>query len=359
MSGERGVWPGLLLLLGLVGVALFLGADADWRRFGATPLTLAMAFGAAAGNLRPAVAHGLCRPGIRFAQQRLLRLGVVLYGFNLSWQELAGIGLSGIGIDVFMVVTTLGLGVLVGTRCLRMERNAALLIAAGSAICGAAAVVATLPVLRLREAEQARHAATAVATVVLFGTLSMLLYPALFAHLGSATAPFGVYVGSTVHEVAQVVVIGNAIGGDAAKNALIVKMVRVLLLVPFLLLLSVWLRRERGAWSDPRAQGNDAMGRVGDIRVPWFALGFVACAILNSLGVLSNGLRGLAQMSATLCLCLAMAAFGLETTWRLLRQAGRRPLLLGGVLFAYLVGVGGWINLHLAGALLALLAGRV
>lgn len=335
MTRLRQYFPGLALIAVLACAALLAAQRGEMRAIGATPLTLAILAGALLGNLRPGLARGDCQVGVRFAQKVLLRAGVALYGFNLSLQQIAEVGYGGLGIDLLMVASTLAVGCFVGIRLLRMEAASALLIAAGSAICGAAAVVATLPVLRIKEADSARHAATAVATVVLFGTLAMFLYPLLFAWLGGDRSLFGTYIGSTVHEVAQVVVIGNAIGGAAAHNAVIVKMIRVLLLVPFLLGLSWWMAGRRAP----------AEGEGGRIAIPWFAVIFVFFAAINSLHLLPASVLWLLQQGGVLSLTCAMAAFGMETTFALLRQAGIKPLVLGAVLFAYLVAVGGWLNL--------------
>lgn len=329
--------PGLGLIAVLVALASLGAQRPQLSALGASPLTLAIVLGALLGNLRPALAHGRWQPGLRFAQKILLRAGVALYGFNLDLQQIAEAGRSGLLIDVLMLCSTLAVGYFVGTRWLRMERASALLIAAGSAICGAAAIVATVSVLRLEESDSVRKAATAVATVVLFGTAAMFIYPLLFTWLGANRPLFGIFIGSTVHEVAQVVAIGNAIGGAAAHNAVIVKMIRVLMLVPFLLGLSFWLAR------------NEPAGRKKNIAVPWFALIFVLFAALNSLFALPGTLLHVLRQTGVVSLSFAMAAFGMETTFALIRQAGLKPLLLGAILFAYLVIVGGWVNFSLAG----------
>lgn len=240
--------PGLVLTALLTLLATLAARIDLLQAAGASPLTLALLLGALLGNLRPQAAQGSRQAGLRFSQKVLLRTGVALYGFNLSLQQIAAVGSSGLWIDALIVVSTLGLGCYIGRRWLGMEQGAALLVAAGSAICGAAAIVATVSSLRLDEEARTRHTATAIATVVLFGTAAMLLYPLLFSWLGSDAGHFGGYVGSTVHEVAQVVAIGNALGPEAAQHAVIMKMIRVLMLVPFLLALGFWQsRRQDGA----------------------------------------------------------------------------------------------------------------
>ncbi len=192
-----------------------------------------------------------------------------------SVQDIAALGWQVLALDVFIVASTFTLAVLLGQRWLGLDRRTAALIGAGSAICGAAAVLASAPVVRAR----AHDVGVAVATVVVFGTLGMALYPWLGQWLwpdGLETAlGYGIYTGATVHEVAQVVVAGSAVSAAAAHTAVITKMLRVLLLAPFLLLLSWWLGRV--------PQGAAARQPLA---VPWFALGFLAVVGLHSSGLL-------------------------------------------------------------------------
>lgn len=217
-----------------------------------------------------------------------------------------------------------------------MDRTSALLIGAGSAICGAAAVMAAEPVVRGR----AEQVTVAVSTVVVFGTLGMFLYPALYqlnlAHgvLPMSEAFYGVFTGSTVHEVAQVVAAGRAVSEGAADTAVIAKMVRVMMLAPFLIALSLLLAR--GGSAQPGATR-------AKIVVPWFAFGFVAVAGFNSLHLLPAGWVALAIEVDTVLLAMAMAALGLTTHVSALRQAGMKPLLLALLLFAWLL-AGAWAS---------------
>lgn len=322
--------PGLALVASLSALAYMAAQQAIVQRYGLAALTLAILAGAMVGNLRPAVAAGACRAGLEFSQRRLLRLGVALYGFNLSFQQVVAVGRSGVLIDLAMVGTTLAIGWLVGTRLLGMDRETVLLTAAGSAICGAAAVVATVPMLGDGGKENAEKGTVAVATVVLFGTSAMFIYPLIHRWTGGVGLDFGSYVGSTVHEVAQVVAIGNALGSEVAGNAVIVKMIRVMLLVPFLLSIG-FLQPAHGV----------ARRRIS---VPWFAVAFVAIAALNSLDIVPAPLVALLRVVGVLCLTAAMAALGVATDLRRIGAAGIRPLLLGGVLFAHLVVTGALVN---------------
>ncbi len=329
--------PGLALAAAISVAALGLAQGAGLVRYGASSLTLAILIGAVLGNGWPALAQGARRAGLGLAQRNLLRAGVALYGFNLSWQQIVAVGSAGLLADVLLVASTLALGCFIGIHLLGLDRETALLTAAGSAICGAAAVVATVPVLRLDEARTAEKTAVAVGTVVLFGTLAMGLYPLLYAWIGPQHLDFGRYVGSTVHEVAQVVAIGDALGPEVAHGAVVVKMIRVLLLVPFLLLLGAFLARGSKA-------GAEGASCRSPVAVPWFAVAFILLAGVNSLQLLPEGAVAALRQCGMVLLTAAMAALGLETTLARMGRAGLRPLLLGAALFVHLVLGGGLLN---------------
>lgn len=181
--------------------------------------------------------------------------------------------------------------------------------------------------------------AVAIATVVLFGTLAIFIYPMLWPlahHLfpGLSASQFGVFTGSTIHEVAQVVAAGHSISPDAENSAVIAKMLRVMMLAPFLLCLSAVLRGKRKA-SNARQP----------VTFPWFALLFIAVALFNSLQLLPATVVATLNELAGLLLAMAMAALGLTTRFSALREAGVKPLLLGALVFGWLIAGGGTINL--------------
>ena len=322
-----GLWPGLALAAVVAGAGMLAARLPTLQALGLSALTLAIVFGIVVGNtVFPAIA-ARSGAGVDFAKGTLLRAGIVLYGFRVTFQDIAGVGVEGVLIAVTMVGLVFGLAVLLGTRVFKLDRETAMLIGAGSAICGAAAVMATEPVVR----GQAHKVSVAVATVVVFGTLGMFLYPWLYPHLGLGEHAFGVYAGSTIHEVAQVVVVGRAVGEVAGSAAVIEKMLRVMLLAPFLLLLSSRLSRE----------ASEGTGRKAGIVIPWFAVLFVAIAGFNSLQLLPAAWVDVLVQVDTVLLAMAMAALGLRTHVGAIRQAGFRPLLLASSLFVILV-VGGY-----------------
>jgi uncharacterized integral membrane protein (TIGR00698 family) len=282
------------------------------------------------GNIaHRALANPAAQPGFQFAQKTLLRAGVALYGLNLSLQQILKVGPAAIAADLFVVTSTIFVGWWVGFRWLKMDRDTVLLASAGSGICGAAAVVATESVLGAAP----HKTSAAVGQVVLFGSLAMLVYPLLFGVLGIARAPFGIYVGSTVHEVAQVVAIGKTIGGATAENAVIVKMIRVMMLAPFLIVLGRFAPRETKPTKTATAPS-----------LPGFAIAFIVLAIVHPyLGLPAGAVAALRTLDIVL-LAAAMAALGLDTTIAKLRLAGRDALILGTILFGYLVVGGGIAN---------------
>lgn len=329
--------PGLLLTAAIAALALWLGTVPWLQAHGISALTLAIVIGIAVGNTAyPALAPRVAA-GVGVSKATVLRAGIVLYGLRLTVQDIGQVGVAGVLIDALVLCSTFALAWWLGTRVLGLERNTALLIGAGSSICGAAAVMAAEPVVKGR----AEQVAIAVATVVVFGTLAMFLYPLLYrwgVHAGWMPLDdtgYGVFTGSTVHEVAQVVAAGRAVSQPAADAAVIAKMVRVMMLAPFLVGLSALLGRG----------GNRGTGQRSTIAVPWFAFGFIAMVGFNSLQLLPPGLVATLVELDTALLAMAMAALGLTTHVSALRQAGARPMLLAALLAAWLVGGGLLINL--------------
>ena len=236
--------PGLLVALGIAAIAIAMGRWHWLADHGLSPLVLAIALGIAAGNTVYPRWAAACDAGVGHAKQTWLRAGIVLYGLRLTLQDIAHLGWAGLAVDALVLSSTFVLAVWLGTRWLGLERSTAVLIGAGSSICGAAAVLATAPVARARNDQ----VAVAVATVVVFGTLAVFIYPTLAAALQPAVGDprfAGLYMGSTIHEVAQVVAAGRSLGEGTADMAIVAKLVRVLMLAPFLVALSWWLGRDR------------------------------------------------------------------------------------------------------------------
>jgi uncharacterized integral membrane protein (TIGR00698 family) len=318
----------------LAGVAMCLAASLlAWAAAGLawnhrlqfSPLTLAIVAGMLLGNAAPHGLLGRIHPGLRFSQQSLLRLGIVLYGVRLTVNDLSNLGPRAMVFDLAVVGSVVLIGYWLGTRLFGLDEDTALLVSAGSGICGAAAVLATERVI-----DSAAHkVSVAVATVVIFGTVAMFLYPVLYPLTGFTERQFGVYTGATVHEVAQVLAAGRAISPLAGDTAVITKMLRVLLLAPALLIISR-VRQREGAGGSRR------------IKFPWFVFWFGAVIVAQSFVKLPATARTYIIDVDTVLLSSAMFALGMSTRWQQMKQAGTRPLLLAAVIFVGLVS-GGWL----------------
>ncbi|MDE6854238.1 MAG: YeiH family protein [Muribaculaceae bacterium] len=273
-------------------------------------------------------------PGIQFCSKKLLRLGIILYGFRLTFQDVAAVGVAGILIDCIVVAVTIIGGVYVG-KLLKMDREIALLTSIGSGICGAAAVLGAESTIQTKPYKTA----VAVATVVIFGTVSMFLYPIAYRAgiLGLSPEEMGIFSGATLHEVAHAVGAGNAMGGDIANVSIIVKMIRVMLLVPVLLILGYWVALQRAKGVQP----DGAEARSGKVAVPWFALGFLVVIGFNSFNLLPAVAVDVINYIDTFLLTMAMVALGAETSIDKFKKAGAKPFVLAFVLYIWLI-AGGW-----------------
>lgn len=326
-------------LNGILFVALFAAAaiqiaQLSWlQNLGLSPLIVGILLGMVYANTLRSHVPAEWVPGIVFSSKTILRTAVVLYGFRVTFQQIGAVGLDGILVSVTMVTTTFLLGSFVGQKVLKLDRDTTLLTTAGSSVCGAAAVLATEPVLKA----EAYKSAIAVSTVVIFGTLSMFLYPILqttgLLHLSQTH--YGLYIGGSVHEVAQVVGAGAAVGAEATRVAVIVKMTRVMLLAPLLLILGLVLSllARRGS-----STGNQAAIKLV---IPWFAVGFIAVSGFHSLNWLPGEIVGGINTLDTFLLTMAMSALGMETSLAKFKQAGAKPFILGLVLFGWLI-LGGY-----------------
>jgi uncharacterized integral membrane protein (TIGR00698 family) len=347
----RAFLPGLMLAGALAALAIASGRITWLQSNGISVLTVAIVLGMLVGNTLYGPVAPLCAPGVTFSKQNLLRLGIILYGLRLTFQDIGHVGLAGVVTDALVLCSTFTLSWWAGTRLFGLDRQTAMLVGAGSSICGAAAVMAAEPVVRGR----AEQVAVAVSTVVVFGTLAIFLYPALYhlnvEHPLIAMSPgaYGLFAGSTIHEVAQVVAAGRAVSEQAANTAVIAKMVRVMMLAPFLVVLSAYLSRSRE--TEHGHSGQVAAGSAGKparIVIPWFALGFVAVAGCNSLALLPKPLVATITDIDTAILAMAMGALGLTTHISAIRTAGLKPLALAALLFSWLVGGGIAINAAVA-----------
>ncbi len=344
---------GVLLIALFSCAAFYIGSAKVFTTLSISPLIIGIILGMIYANLLRMHLPETWVPGIQFCSKRLLRIGIILYGFRLTFQDIAAVGVAGITVDAIIVTVTIIGGYFFGSRVLKMDKDTAMLTSVGSGVCGAAAVLGAEATMRSKPYKTA----VAVATVVIFGTVAMFVYPAAYRSgvLDLTPTEMGIFGGSTLHEVAHAVGAGNALGDDIASTTVIVKMIRVMMLVPVLLLLGVWAAR--------RARGEaGAEGGKGKVAVPWFAFGFLAVIGLNSLSVYLNTLptplgipswgSDLINYVDTFLLTMAMVALGAETSFDKFKKAGAKPFVLAGVLFVWLIGGGYVLAKYLAPALM-------
>lgn len=320
-----------ILLIALFSLSAFYIAEFEFvKRLSLSPLIVGILLGMIYANSLRNHLPETWVPGIKFCSKQVLRLGIILYGFRLTFSQVMAVGLPAIAADAVIVAITLLLGILLG-RMLKMDRDTALLTATGSSICGAAAVLGAEGVVR----PEPHKTAIAVSTVVIFGTLSMFLYPVLWRSgiLNLTPNEMAVYTGSTLHEVAHVVGAGNAMGPEIADTATITKMIRVMMLAPVLLVMSFALAR--------RKKGTEAQqGGKCRITIPWFAFGFLAVIGFNSLDLLPSVVVAGVNDFDTFLLTMAMTALGTETSFQKFKQAGAKPFLLAALLYVWLLAGG-------------------
>lgn len=314
------------------------------RIVGLSSLTLAILIGIVLGNTVYSNVAERLNEGIGFAKSQILRLAIMFYGFKLTLTEVASVGMPAVMSDALVLTSTFLLTYWLGTRWLKVDKQTTLLIGSGASICGAAAVIAADPIVKA----EAHKVTIAVATVVVFGTISMLLYPFLY-HLGwlqpwLSAQDYGIYTGSTIHEVAQVVVAGNTISPEVGDTAVVTKMIRVMMLAPFLLVLSFALTKG----SSENGDKPSFMNRVQQVKVPWFAFIFIFIVVLHTWLNMSESLENTMVMLDDILLTMAMFALGLTTHISAIKQAGVKPLILGAIMFSWLIVGGGLINIGIS-----------
>lgn len=341
-KGTRGNTLHGILLIALFSFAAFYIAEVPFvKKLSFSPLIVGIILGMLYANSLRNKLPETWVPGIKFCTKQILRAGIVLYGFRLTLTQVVEVGLPAIVIDSVIVIGTIFLGIWFG-RVLKMDKDTSLMTATGSAICGAAAVLGAEPVVKC----ESHKTAIAVSTVVIFGTISMFLYPIMYRIGmldGLSNMEVAIYTGSTLHEVAHVAGAGNAMDPTdtlgIAGTATITKMIRVMMLAPVLVVMGLALS-SRGGKS----------GSKGKITVPWFAFGFIGVICVNSLlqylfavdSVKDIPLNGAIEYIDTFMLTMAMTALGTDTSIDKFKKAGAKPFVLALMLYVWLV-VGGYL----------------
>lgn len=341
-GGNWRLLPGLVLVMALTLAAWWLVDLPGLRLFGA--LALALVLGVGTRTLigqRTWVA-----PGARFAAKRLLRLGVILLGVRLQLDLLVAAGPTALVLAFAAVLVCLAVMEPLG-RLLGVRGGLRQTLAVGTGVCGASAIAAAAPVVNASDDD----AAMAVGLVSLLGAVFVVLFSLLAVPLGWGERAYALVVGATLHEVGHVLAAGAAMGPAALDLATLVKLVRVALLAPALVLLGVMARQAQGRDPAPASAGAPGGGR-GALRrarqlVPGFLLGFLLLGAARSLGAVPAGWVEPLSLASMLLTAAAMAGIGLGVDLGALRRAGGRALLLA--LLGFLA------SLAVAGVIVALI----
>ncbi|MCU0551456.1 MAG: YeiH family protein [Leptolyngbya sp. Prado105] len=303
---------GILLTASLAAIAYLLRLVPGFNLF--SPLVLAILLGILARNV-VGVAP-ICQPGISFAMRRVLRVAVVLLGVQLSVLQVLSVGIAGLLIMMITLFSTFWLTCWLGRR-LGVNSSLTRLIAAGTSICGASAVIAASTTTESSDED----ITYAIAIVTLFGTVSMLLYPLLSGQF--MPEAFGLWCGVSIHEVAQVIAAAFQVSPISGEVASLSKLSRVLWLAPMLLMLGTVSKA-----SQPKSQ----------VVLPWFVIYFMGLILLNSLNFIPQGLKPIIGQFNQVLLTISMAAMGLETRLNQIQKIGAKPLYLGALSWLFISG---------------------
>lgn len=308
-----GCWRGLLVCALVALAARFLAGH-----YGVPVMLMALLLGMALNFLS---AEQTCQPGIDLASRQVLRWGVALLGLRVSLDQVLALGWGTVLIVVVSVLVTMVMG-LVMARLLGLRRDLGLVTGGAVGICGASAALALSSCLP-RDARRERDLAWTVMGVSILSTLAMLAYPLLAGALSLSTMQTGVFLGGSIHDVAQVVGAGYSVSAVSGDTAVLTKLMRVAMLVPVLLMVSLVLYyKARQRHAEPAPTPPDAP------LLPGFALAFVALVLLQSALKLPPAWLTLGQDLSQGALILAMAAIGLKAQPAQWRAMGWRPVLL-------------------------------
>ena len=299
--------PGLIIA-GLVALA------ASWlaEHYGAPVMLFALLLGIAVNFLSQ---DPRCQPGLEFASRTILRVGVALLGMRITFDQIQSLGVVVLALTAIAVVLTIASGWLLA-RSARLEASFGALTGGAVAICGASAALAIAAVLP-RGPTHERDTVMTVVVVTALSTIAMIVYPLVTAAVGFDPRGAGVFLGATIHDVAQVVGAGYSISDDAGDTATIVKLFRVALLLPAVLVISFLFRANQQPHANitPRPP-----------LLPMFLVAFAALVIINSSGWVPQSVNAGLQEASRWCLVTAIAALGTKTSLGDLARVGWRPI---------------------------------
>ena len=315
----RGCWAGLLLSAVIAVAAAFI---ADTR--GGPTLLYALLLGMA---LNPVAMEGKARAGVDVAARGVLRAGVALLGARITFDQMSALGWQGAALMIGCLIVTIVFGTMLA-RVLGLPRRLGVLTGGATAICGASAAIAIATVLP-RDEKSDRELIFTIAGVTVLSTLAMILYPLIAHALGLDARQVGLFLGGTIHDVAQVVGAGYSISPEVGDFALLAKLLRVAMLLPVVVVLSLLIRH--------RFQRVEK--RSADPLLPRFLLVFAALVVLGSVGLIPKAAGVALNELARGCLVVAIAGVGLKTSPLEMKKVGARAFVLLGVEAAFLASI--------------------
>ncbi|GGD61709.1 YeiH family protein [Paenibacillus nasutitermitis] len=273
------------------------------------------------------VPHG-ATAGITFSSKFLLRIGIILMGLRLNLQQIAEAGFPVLAIDVIVIAFTLTIMIYLGGK-LKVNKHLAILIAVGTAVCGAAAIVAVAPLIGAKK----ETTALSVACIAILGTIGSVAYIFLFPYMGMDSYLYGVFAGSTLHELAHVIAAAVPAGDTGGEAAIIVKLGRVALLIPAALILGYLYR-------DKDVQRNQEKNRLRSLPIPWFIFGFLAMSVVRTIHILPDSVVNAFIAVSIFLLSAAMAGLGLSIKWNDFKQIGNKAIMVAVIGFVALSALG-------------------
>ena len=299
--------PGVIASATVAAAATFLS-----EHYGAPVMLFALLLGMAMNFLS---GDGVCKPGIEFTAREILRVGVALLGIRITLEQIVALGWQPVVMVVTLVVVTILVSI-VAARAMGFNTLFGLLTGGATAICGASAALALAAALPSHEKKERATLFTVIGVSAL-STLAMILYPMIAKAFGLTPLQAGLFLGGTIHDVAQVVGAGYSMSHETGDSATVVKLMRVAMLLP-VILCAAMITRSRGA--EP--------GSKRPPLLPWFAVGFVVLAAINSTGFIPQVVQDAGNSLSRWCLVIAISALGMKTQLKELASVGIKPILL-------------------------------
>ncbi|MNZ28032.1 hypothetical protein D3C78_452540 [compost metagenome] len=306
-SRVRELAPGFMVSLIVAAAATFLSEHYD-----APVMLFALLLGMALNFLS---ADGKCKAGIEFTARTVLRIGVALLGMRITLEQIAGLGWKPVALVVILVAVTISVSV-VAAKALGFQRLFGMLTGGATAICGASAALALAAALP-NHPQKERATLFTVIGVSALSTMAMIVYPMIANWFALSPQEAGVFLGATIHDVAQVVGAGYSMSTETGDTATVVKLMRVAMLLPVIVCAAMITRM----------QGADPTGKRPPL-LPWFAVGFLILACVNSTGWVPSAVQGGINELSRWCLVVAISALGMKTQLKELAAVGIKPILL-------------------------------